>query len=1215
MSSTAERRPDAANAALHDLLEVVGGDPVELAAALRALREQQQRGEACCGDLLRAEFRFLEKEAMQPGASAELRLVVERAALAQLDLERRSLLAAGDAGPAALFDLAEARAAYRARGMDNEAAALAAEIDRRVEAIAVDEALVGEASERYAVLATEGEDLPLRHKVLLLQETQRVMARLAARADNALLRRMQRRLRYAAEDHGLAERVERLFGPRGARAFELFSLSLLVVLFVLIGIELTVPLSERVLRAFLFADAAICGFFIVEFLLKLVLAPSRRSWFLRHMWTDLLPALPVVFLLPGVPEGLETIGDTTPWLRALRFLRVAYFARTLVALRPLLHLVRLLLFLVRGLDSLVRRFSPLLNRNFVLFEGGSSWRMRERPPELERRRLLFRALRREHVLIADLPRSTRTEVELQRALHLVDDFEGMGTESAERRARPLPSRDVPIEETLSTLYSLTADELGTLMPRQDILALDRVVRVINAPFIRSIPFLRRLRSPELAGTAAERVVDFGRRIAARLELWRGRILFFADMHGILTGPQVLDRIATALVTASKRPAIRLLLFGGLFLIVRGIVGEHSAVGEFLQRFVATPLLVLGGVCLVLLLIGRWMKRLAGEAAESLKRTSEAHFISLLELLKSRQQAGDVAFLARRLFATEIDVERAERMLATQVERTRQGTTTVGEDAPDELRGDVIRAALLYLHFLDGAILHESDVKTTQQLLANLSLENIRLDHLCFTRKDRKRLRKLSIDESGGFGLSGPLLWFRCITESVALECAKRVIDYNRHCLTRAQRAVVPPERVARMDAWLEERRAENSGRRIERATTATAFATTEFNAFDFLTDDRDREQHIERLFGADVLAVLRADRRRMIREIFGTRPLADLPRSRRSLNFYVYYTRHLSAGRILLLPLHWLFGGLRLMRYGFRYTTGIVREILVPERALRERQSGRASFGVALRKIHRMKAPGLLEAMFMRAAFDPVYAGEPPTWSEAARRQAWPELERDMTFLHMQDHERVALREIAAAVRRRVEACHQRMRRLGDLEASSVAGQRRLGEQAVTISYVTDRGGLRTLLEAQDWFEAALPRMESAETRLPSRWLRAFLGWLWRGLRPHPVRLWLLTHHRGHRISRRGQRNFRRAYHADAATRHVIDTWRALPPTTPPAERGLALARRYYLDHGEVSRELSALRAVQSLSVLDVRNYRQLVFRLGGYADDGESVEIADALP
>ena len=46
-----------------------------------------------------------------------------------------------------------------------------------------------------------------------------------------------------------------------------------------------------------------------------------------------------------------------------------------------------------------------------------------------------------------------------------------------------------------------------------------------------------------------------------------------------------------------------------------------------------------------------------------------------------------------------------------------------------------------------------------------------------------------------------------------------------------------------------------------------------------------------------------------------------------------------------------------------------------------------------------------------------------------------------------------------------------------------------------------------------------------------------------------------------------------------------------------------------------MSRELAALRAVQSLSVLDVRNYRELVFHLGGFADEGENPEHATSLP
>ena len=46
-----------------------------------------------------------------------------------------------------------------------------------------------------------------------------------------------------------------------------------------------------------------------------------------------------------------------------------------------------------------------------------------------------------------------------------------------------------------------------------------------------------------------------------------------------------------------------------------------------------------------------------------------------------------------------------------------------------------------------------------------------------------------------------------------------------------------------------------------------------------------------------------------------------------------------------------------------------------------------------------------------------------------------------------------------------------------------------------------------------------------------------------------------------------------------------------------------------------VRRDVRALRAVQSMAVLDVRNYRDIVFRLGGYGDDGEDSEPWCTLP
>ena len=64
-----------------------------------------------------------------------------------------------------------------------------------------------------------------------------------------------------------------------------------------------------------------------------------------------------------------------------------------------------------------------------------------------------------------------------------------------------------------------------------------------------------------------------------------------------------------------------------------------------------------------------------------------------------------------------------------------------------------------------------------------------------------------------------------------------------------------------------------------------------------------------------------------------------------------------------------------------------------------------------------------------------------------------------------------------------------------------------------------------------------------------------------------------------------------------------------------PTDKAVELAREFFARRDNISRELVALRAVQTLSVLDVRNYRRLIFDLGGYAADGEDRSIAEELP
>ncbi len=1220
--------PEALEASYRELLQDLDSDPRELLGALERTRLTVDLQLAT--DLDRMELDHLRRAARDRRLRPVVIDPVGHALRAARERRLRDLENAPVDDPAALFDLIELWSEFEFAGEEPSASRCDQELERRIATVGeATERLRYEAGERFAALSTEEEDLDLPLRILRTERMRRACCDLFARTRHPMFRQLERRLARAWCDRTLQLRLERLLTRRGAAVLETTSLLLLFTVFGLLAIEASVGRMHWLMAV----DASICTFFIAEFLFKLALAPARRSWFLRNVLTDLLPAIPAAaFFFTTLPSEAEL----TVLGRFLRLLRVFWIARYIQALRPILGVVRLVLFMVKGLDALVRRFSALLNRNFVFFERVVLPLQSEIGADL--RSLAFRALRREHVLLADLPVEEAAPRLAARATALAERNRAAPamTPAADPAARSslasngftapaaihASERDIPVEHAIEYLWRIEPAELGAWLPRKDVLALDRLARIVNAPVVRSLPLIRKLRSPERGATAEERVIELGRRAALILEGWRERVLRVGDMQGILTGPQVLDRVATTLVNASKRPAIRLLLFGGLFTLVRGLVGAQSGIGLFLSKFVATPLVVLGSVCLVLLLLGRWLKSLAGEAAEAFKLTSEAHFIGLTELVKRRHQDDDLQFLAGRVFRHELDAWEGAAALQAHVRAARTGRIEGVFGTDERLGQEVYRVALLYLHFLDGAPLHENDVKTTEQLLANLSLENIRNTHLGYSKRQRKQLKKLAPGNSPLFG--GPYVWFRFITESIAVETAKRVTDYNRNCLTLGQREVAESGERGAFAAWIRHRRDPELGRleRTEAPGGALVYRTTEFNALDFLTVDVQRDRHIERVFGKPVMSLLRLERRRIIREIFGTRPLHRLPPSRRTLNVYRFYQARLSNGRVFLLPLYGLGMVWMGVRMTWQKTAQTVREILAPEKAAKSHEYGSAPFAVALRKINRMKGPTLLEAMSTRVRFDPVYCGAPPSWTEDKGFDENPEFERDMDFLRMPERDREGMRRAAEQCRERVEELHRAVRRLSrplhehdDGRADSEVEQLR-GERAVTIAWVTDRDDLRTLLRAERWFEDKLVEMESPDTMLPGYLPRRLLFWVCRGFRAHPVERWLRTRFGGRRISRRGLSNFLRAwYDGDEDLRRTVQVWNELPEGMAPALRGEQIARRIYATRDDIGRELAALRAVQSLSVLDVRNYRKLVFDLGGYAAEGEDPELAEALP
>lgn len=1189
--------PVQSKATLRALLHETAIAPASAARALADERARLAGDGTLAHELLAVELRWLDgcEEAHGPGLEREF-------AAARADwLEARvRVLAAARPDACVLCDLAEVQAAALVAGEADTASHCGAAIAAGVRRIAPTTELEQEVAERFALLSTAIDELPIEHQVRLLACSGQVVFAMGTATGSPTCRRLGRRLLRAADDRELARRLERNIGRRGVAVVETTNFVLLLVVLATLLVESTMELSAAQLHVLHWIDAAACAFFIADFVFELALHPSRWSWFVRNAVTDLLPAIPsVLFLLPGVE--VPGVADSAVALRALRLLRVTWAARYVQALRPLLRSARLLLFLVRGLDGLVARFSQILNREFVFVPAAAE--IGRGVEEEDLRDLLYAALHREHELIALLPSNERGEVLRARIAAVRTATATMDGEDSARRVAASSTRDIPIADAIEFLWALRPQDVGRWLRPADIASLDRVIRVLSAVPVRWLPIVARVAVHPMAGTAEERIVQLGRRIAEWLESWHGRMLFFADLHGIVTGPQILDRVATALVKATQRPAVRLILFGGVLSLFGGGVVTQS-------------LLILGSICIVLLSLGHWLKRLAGQASEGYRLTSEAHFLSQLERGKLRYERGDLRFLASRVFADESIVECVVPMLTAQLASVRTGVPVASGEAPMWLRLESNRLALLYLHFLDGAPLHSSDVKTTEQLLANQSLENLRQRLLSVDKRERKRLRRLRLEH--GSILAGPYLWFSFITESIAVEAAKRIAGYNRYCIPLTARATASPAALAAMQDWLRRRRDPRGGRTLAdkkgaKAGVAGSYPTAEFTALDFVGGDPERDRHIAALFGDEVLDVLRHDRRTMVREIFGTRPVHQLPKHERSFNPLRFYQRRLSHGRVLLLPILFLWRFLRSIGWLIARVRQIVREVFDPELAMQRRQIGEAPFAVALRKIHRMKAPGLLEATRMRLAIDPVYAGAPGAWSRQHVFAAEPPIERDLGFLHLREREAMQLREQAASVRQQIGALHAALTWLPELGDPEADGEiREAGELATSCAWIADQANARTLLYAERWRTDVLPALQRQGLR-PS-WGRRVLGLVRSLFVVHPVDAWLQRHGSG--FCRSTENALRLAFaHNLHGTRDLILAWSALPAGASPAEHAISTLRAAYRHGIAVRRDVMTLRAVQSLAVLDVRNHRDLVFQLGDYGSDGEDAAVAGSLP
>jgi len=1014
------------------------------------------------------------------------------------------------------------------------------------------------------------------------------------------LARKLRRLRAERQERELQGALETRFGTAAVARFERLVLFLIVLVLGILALEIFFSPGGRLSFWLMAVDSAACLVFLWEFFFKLALVRDRRSWLLRHVLVDFIPSIPfsLILLHPSWADAVRAG-------RAARFLRLPRLARYVRLLRPGIRLIRAFGFLSRGVDRLERGYGHLLNRDIVVTPtreerararaGGESAAPRllrlHGAVDEEWERILRGAEPGERAPLALLRLET---LRAARSRGELGAYGAAGRPDAEER-------EILAEEMLDHLARVTPEELEARLGGEFVQRVARAVRVFALPPIRWFPVIRRY-VPRLGRDLAPGAVvaATARRTATELRRQHERLLWVSDLYGTVTPAQFVDRVGTTLVKGSFRPAFRLSLFGSFFLFVELLLGLTGIaflvhLERFLQKFLVMPLIVLGAVCFALLGLGIWMRRAAGRFSAYFQQVARAQFLSLTETVKVRALERDAALFERRVLGPEAQLcggdagagaaARRERFCA-EVRRwladAREGGGEGGAAFPLD------RVVLLYRDGLDGGLLTEEDTRTTGKLLGDPSLRALRTLSPRFTSRDKKAMDRLDLERQTSL-FRGPYFWFSLISDSVEQGAARFIVDYNERALPLAALGRATPEEASRHAAWL-------AGTLEESSTPgASACATTRFTALHFLDDDPSRDKAVERDFGRSVLARLRQDRRRLFRRLFGTFPLHARPREERVLNLHRVYETRLARGRALLLPWYVFLAGCRLAAKFFRGVGRSFREVRHPKPQAQLDRSAEADFSAAVRKINRMRAPVVEASMLQRALADAEYLGvRLPGVAEAAAEGC--DAAADLRFLGT----RGDLASKLEGAKRRAEADMARFGRLleqGLFERCAPAaglsavemGREHL--RAAAAIYLADLQGIRSLLSAPRVLKEAF---EEAERDPPPR---------------APLRF---------------RRTLRRAFRAYRSQHRLADpdsAWRAVVHDIHGA-RGALLA---WARHGDRAREegerllagmlcrperiseiLVTLRTVQTLALLDVLVYREQVYRLGGYAADGD---------
>ena len=1033
-----------------------------------------------------------------------------------------------------------------------------------------------------------------------------------------------RRIRAEQQERTLQHKLENRFGTRLIGFVERLILFLIFLVILLMFIEMIIPLPQEILNWFAIVDTACCVIFLMEFFTKLSFVEEKGFWFRRHFLIDLIPSIPVGLVTYGVPTA--STADVVRTGRLGRLLRLPRLARYIRIARPVIRILRGFGLLSRGLDRLARQYGHILNLDVILYPTREELDRTHARSSVEKNQVSRLRENLQENWIQLLGRAPVAEREMVAHIRLAHYRTLMEQLPADKYGLRLSSslgmklREIPAEDLINRLKSASATGVETELGEELVEQLARMIRMFSRPPLRWLPLVRSS-IPRITNemSDAEIVAAGSHQLSRSVARFHNAWFWVSDLYGTVTPSQFVDRVGGMLVRSTMRPAYRVLLIGGVLLLTNLLLSFTSSsflapLTSLLDNYVTPTVWVLGSVCFLFLGLGWWLQRVAREATEFYERSVHAQYLALTEVIRARHLERDMEILYHRVLShdwvllsksqgSEIPRDELKRKQLEQL-KLRAMQTFTGSGESDQFDG-VENTLLLYHDWLDGAMFTEVDTRTTSQLLGNPAIRQFISLSNRITRRFEKSIQTLDLVRQKSL-IGGPYIWFNFITRSVAHSVAHYIVEYNQKAIPLDELPLSTEEQKSRYREWLHGTNSgflkEDHAPSNEDSAVEVRYLTTAFTALHFLDLDAGRDQNIANRFGPAVLEKLQHDRSLLVRRIFGTFPKHHRPKEERVVNLYSFYSQWLSGGRALFIPLFLLVAFFKL--FG-RLIAGIwhaLQEIRKPELRQKRQDAATAHFLTAVRKIERFRGPVVKACLRLRTLVDPEYLSVPLPGDERSSIEG-ADVESDLQFLG-EDPE---LREEVEQERLQVENDIRRFEVLiqeGLLERlalirglSKEAFLSELHVRAASICYVANFKNLRNLISHQEILQELF---QFAETK-PLMPKPGGIHWL---LRWKFLRYWKQT----------GEKNRRKkkvAWHATlndlGGVRTALETWFQSEESDQDKKQGEQFLSELLLHPSRITDQLLTLRTVQTLSLLDVLNYREYVYRLGKYSEGGET--------